>query len=98
MTTFLTAVKLTYRWEDAPEYWGKCQTALFDEFNFNKTKELSHLGDYVQEKYNVNMWVFEARAEGYWDQYKTPARVITFDSEESKLMFALKFPGLPDAN
>jgi hypothetical protein len=93
MTTFLTAVKLTYTWEDCPEYWGPVQDLLSAEFGMSKLKTITALTDYIKGTYGVDMWRFTA--EHSTDTIVT-RRIIVFDSEASKLMFALKFPGLPD--
>ena len=84
MTTFLQAVKLLYYCDDNPSYWEPVIDSLWGEFYANNPGDKSGgIYIYIQETYGAE-----------WNFDKQLVRAFVFDSEESKLLFALRFPGL----
>ena len=84
MTTFLQAVKLLYYYDDNPSYWSKVVTTLSEEFyKDSPIADTWSCHKYIKETYGVELYY------GHKDR-----RAMVFDSEQSKLLFALRFPGL----
>jgi hypothetical protein len=84
MTTFLQAVKLLYYYDNNPIYWDTVMDSLWAEFCVDNPAARSPAAKvYVKDTYGVEL------------NYEDPvSKSIVFDSEQSKLLFALRFPGL----
>jgi len=84
MTTFLQAVKLLYYFDDNPSYWDTVMDSLWAEFSTdNPAARSPEAKVYVRDTYGVEL---------NYENHNNKS--IVFDSEQSKLLFALRFPGL----